>query len=129
MLTVLLLRCILRLIILLWIRCGAVIGILLIAAEDISACAHTHSHSHKACHCTVSVGAGVLKTFGNVACNVALLNSGVGEHCALVAHIDKVLTFVVVGNLDTYGNNLHTTELIPLLVKSLRHILAKLTAL
>ena len=116
-------------IVLLWIGRLAVLWILLITAEDISSCIHTDSHSHKACHCAVGVGACVLEAFGNIACNVALLNSGVGEHCALVAHIDESLTFFVVGNLDADRNDLHTTELVPLLVKSLRHILAEFTAL
>ena len=37
---------------LLWLLI-VVVWVLLIAAEDITACIHTHAHTHKACHCAV----------------------------------------------------------------------------
>ena len=42
----------LRLLWLLWLLI-VVVWVLLIAAEDITACVHTHAHTHKACHSAV----------------------------------------------------------------------------
>src|SRR5699024_7689364 len=59
---------------------------------------HPHIDAHKPGSGPISVGTGSLKATGHGSLNVTLPDSGVAEHSALVAHIDELLGFRVIGD-------------------------------
>ena len=107
----------------------AVLGILHIVAHY--ACAHvlSHVHTHKADSRAAGVVASAADTFSDALCHVCLLVCGVLEVADLRSHLaalgNNLLAFFVVSRgLHTYRGNLEASELVPVLVKGVSHVLA-----
>ena len=79
---------------------------------------HTHAHTHECLSRACAVGACRLEATSHSALNVTLSDTCIREHCALVAHIDKLLGLVIVGYAcDTYRLHLKSASLAPALVE------------
>ena len=98
--------------------------------HKVPGCVHAHAHCHKGVACTGGVGACRLDAPCHGGLHIALPDGSVGQHCALVPHIDELLALLVVADAcHAHGDDLHTTQLIPVCIQHIAHVLCQLQAL
>ena len=91
---------------------------------------HAKANAHERCARARGVAAGGFHAARHCALNVAFAHAGIGQHCALIAHVDELLALFVIGQgADTHGLHLHAAVLVPFFVQHVRHVLGKLARL
>ena len=99
-------------------------------AGHASARVHAHADAHEGLRCTGGVAARSFHAACHSALHITLAHGGIGKHGALVAHVDELLGFLVVGDAgDTDGLDLHAAHLPPFLIERVGHVLGELAAL
>ena len=98
--------------------------------HEAAARLHAHSHAHEGDSGPGLVRTGGLHAAGDRPLDVALADRGVGEHRALVAHIDELAGLVVVGDRgDADRLDLHAAAEEPVVVEGVAHVLRELAHL
>lgn len=99
-------------------------------ARHVARGIHAQANAHERRARARGVAAGGFHAARHCALNVAFAHAGIGQHCALIAHIDELLAFLVIGQgAYAHGLHLHAAVLVPFLVQHVRHILGKLARL
>ena len=99
-------------------------------ARHVARGIHAKANAHERRARARGVAAGGFHAARYCALNVALAHAGIGKHCALIAHVDELLAFLVIGQgAYAHGLHLHAAVLVPFLVQHVGHILGKLARL
>ena len=96
------------------------------------ACARVHpnANAHKRLCSAGAVAAGSLHAARHGALHIPFAHGRIGKHRALVAHIDQLLGFLIIGNAgDPYSLDLHAAHLPPAFIQRHSHISGKLAPL
>ena len=98
--------------------------------HEVACRAHTDAHAHERLRTAALIAAGRFHTACDRTLDIALADRGIGEHSALIAHLDELFRLLVVGDAgDTDRLHLKAAHLLPVFIQLVCHVPGKLDRL